>query len=299
MRRLWIGAAAAVLAGALLWPWGTALPSTPEVLTVYGGLGTEPGRLNRPRAVTEAGGVVYVLDLTDRVQAFDLATGSFLRLWHLPDIRQGRPQRILAEPGGTLLVADTHYGRVLRYDAQGTLLSQWGSIGKGPGSLYYPVGLLCLPGGRIAVSEYGGEDRIQVFTPEGRFLEAWGGPGPEPGRFQRPQDLTAGPDGTVYVADAANQRVQAFSPEGRFLRTIGDGALSYPYDVAVDAEGRLLVLEYGAHRVSFWTPEGRRLGATGGPGCLASPWALRIAGDGTLLVTNSDHHRVERWKLPR
>lgn len=287
-------------------------PSPPAnasyVLSTFGGPGTAPGRFNRPRSVTQDGkGTCYVIDLTDRVQAFDIATGRFLRLWHLLDIRQGRPQRIRAAPDGTLTVADTHYGRILRYDSQGTLLSAFGAEGKAPGQLYYPVGLCFLADGRMAVSEYGGHDRVQFFSQDGTLLGGFGKGGTGTGEFMRPEAVVQGPDGNLYVADAANQRIQVFAPDGTFLRAFGEvgiarGKLSYPYDLAFDPRGRLIVLEYGAHRLSFWSLQGAwggDLGSLGSrPGELASPWGLCALEDGTVLVTNSDNHRIERWRLP-
>src|SRR2546430_12627858 len=47
--------------------------------------------------------------------------------------RSGRPTGLTVDPKGELLVADTHYHRVLRYSPEGTLISQFGSEGSGPG----------------------------------------------------------------------------------------------------------------------------------------------------------------------
>ncbi len=319
VRAGWLLGLVGILALALylgVLPCGTKPPPPPvaapagpsHVLATFGGPGTQDGRFNRPRSVTQDGqGTCYVIDLTDRVQAFDIATGRFLRLWHLPDIRNGRPQRIRAGPDGTLYVTDTHYGQVLHYDNRGTLLGTFGTEGKAPGQLYYPVGICFLADGRIAVSEYGGHDRVQFFDKTGLLLGGFGRGGTATGEFMRPEAVLQGPDGNLYVADAANQRIQIFTSDGTFLRAFGEagiarGSLSYPYDLAFDSRGRLIVLEYGAHRLSFWSLQGAWEGDLGGlgsrPGELASPWGLCALGDGTVLVTNSDNHRIERWRLP-
>lgn len=289
----------------LLKPTRPAAPESP-VLQVFGAPGTADGQFNRPRSVACDGQHVFVIDLTDRVQVFDLATARFLRLWRLPDIRIGRPQRIVCAPDGTLYITNTHYGEVLHYDRDGRMLDRFGKEGREAGQLYYPVGF-CVMGDRLAVSEYGGHDRIQWFSPEGAFRGGFGRSGTGPGEFMRPEGLARSPDGRLLVADAANHRIQVFTPEGVFLSAFGragtgDGALCYPYDLAVEPSGRIVVLEYGSHRISFWRADGSWLGAIGslgsGPGQLANPWGLCLLDDGTALVTNSDNHRVERWRLP-
>lgn len=296
------------LLGAGWWLVPRKVPPAPvsHVLSTFGGPGTADGQFNTPRGVAWDGkGTCYVLDLTDRVQAFDVATGKFLRLWRLPGIRKGRPERIAVAPDGSLYIGDTHYGRVLHYDPQGKLLGDFGSEGREPGQMHYPLALCFLKDGRLALTEYGGHDRVQFFTLEegkGAFLSTFGKGGTAPGEFMRPQGIVQGPDGLLYVADAANQRIQVLTLEGRLVRVFGEDRLSYPYDIAFDPKGRLLVLEYGSHRLSLWTPEGGWLGDLGGlgeaPGKLSNPWGLCSLDDGTLLITNSMNHRIERWRLP-
>src|SRR5205814_10619041 len=122
-------------------------------------------------------------------------------------------------------VADTHYHRILHYSPEGTLLSESGSEGNGPGQFQYPTGNAMSADGLIFVSEYGGNDRIQVFTRDGKILHAWGSYGAGPGQFERPQGIAVAGD-RIYVADAANHRIQVFSLEGKLLATWGD--LKYP-----------------------------------------------------------------------
>ena len=284
-----------------------AAPAAPTYfVSSFGGMGTAPGQFNKPRSIAFDGkATYYVIDRTDRVQAFDLATGRFLRLWYLPDVRLGRPERILWTPDGSLLITDTHYGQVLRYDAEGKRLATFGSEGREPGQMHYPTAVRVLADGRIAVTEYGGHDRIQFWDVSGRALGLFGSAGNGPGEFMRPQGLCQGPDGLLYVADAANQRIQAFTPEGRFVRAFGEagtapGRFSYPYDLGFD-RGRLAVLESCSHRISLWTPQGAWIHDVGGlgtrPGELSNPWGFCLLGDGTVLVADTDNHRVQRWRL--
>lgn len=273
-----------------------APPEPPSTIQSIGGPGSEAGRFATPRATAwDPRGFLYVVDKTARIQKFD-GTGKYLQGWTTPESEKGRPTGMMVDSKGELWVADTHYHRVLHYSPEGSLLSEFGSEGKGPGQFLYPTGIAISADGRIFVSEYGGNDRIQVFAPDGNALRAWGSYGSEPGQFERPQGIAIAGE-RLYVADAANHRIQVFSLEGGFLFSWGD--LKYPYSVAPDGQGNLLVAEYGRHRVTKFAPDGRPLAHAGGPGSgpseLNTPWsAVPISGD-RIAVVDSGNHRVQLW----
>jgi DNA-binding beta-propeller fold protein YncE len=266
---------------------------------VIGGGGTSPGRFSLPRAAAwDPAGRLYVVDKSARIQRFGAAGGYELG-WSTPACEKGRPAGLAWDPKGSLLVADTHYHRILRYSPDGKLLAEFGSEGSAPGQFLYPTGLALAPDGTIFVSEFGGNDRIQVFTPEGKLLRGWGRYGDALGEFKRPQGIALRGD-RLYVADAANHRVQVFNPEGRFVRA-WEG-VKYPYSVSVDDEGNVLVAEYGNHRVSKFSADGAPLGAAGkagsAPGELSTPWAVVSAGP-RIFVVDSGNHRVQVWPSSR
>ena len=275
-----------------------SIASTSGVL-VIGGPGAGTGRFATPRAAAwDPAGRLYVVDKSGRIQRFD-AQGRFEHTWRTPSIEKGRPTGLAVTQDGTVLVADTHYHRILKYDADGKLLAEFGKEGTGPAQFIYPVGLAVAPDGTIYVSEFGGNDRIQVFTPEGRLLRGWGKYGDGPGEFKRPQGLALGGD-RLYVADAANHRVQVFTLEGRFLNSWGD--LRYPYSAAIDVDGAVLVVEYGRHCVARFRPDGSLVGRAGeagaAPGELNTPWDA-VASERGVFVVDSGNHRVQLWTAER
>jgi len=270
-----------------------APPASP--IRIIGGQGSTDGYFATPRGgAWDPRGFLSVVDKTGRIQKFD-ASGKFVRVWMPPAVERGHPTNLAIDAEGQVLVADTHYHRVLRYSPDGELLAQFGSEGREPGQFLYPVGIAVTAEGTIYVSEYGGNDRIQVFTPEGKLLRAWGTYGEGPGEFKRPQGIALGND-RLYVADAANHRVQVFSLDGKLTGAWED--LKYPYSVSVDARGDVLVAEYGRHRVTKFRPDGTRAGSAGkagrGPGDLNTPWGVVAAGD-AIYVLDSGNHRVQRW----
>lgn len=280
--------------------------SAPEL--VWGVQGSRDGWLRKPRvAAFDADDQIYIADLTDRVQVFS-RDGRFLRGWRMPGLNVDGPSGLTVDRLGRVLVADTHFYRVMIYDRQGRLQMRLGDGVQGtePGRFGYPTDAVIDRAGNFYVAEYGENDRIQVFSPEGKWLRQWGGHGYEPGEFLRPRALAIDAEDRIYVADSCNHRIQVFDTNGTFLdawgeRGTGPGQLSYPYDLAFDPSGDLYVCEYGNSRVQKFRRDGTPLGTWGSPGSepgqLNQPWALAVDGRGAVSVIDSGNHRVQRFHL--
>ena len=289
---------AAAVALALLGLAACGGPADPGV-RIIGGPGPTPGRFALPRAAArDTAGRIFTVDKSGRVQRFS-AAGEVEKVWSTPAVEKGRPAGIACDPDGTVLVADTHYHRILRYSADGELRAEFGREGQGDGEFIYPTGLAVDADGTIFVSEFGGNDRVQVFSRDGRVRRAWGRYGEAPGEFKRPQGLCLA-GGRLYVADAANHRIQVFSADGSYEREWA--GVKYPYAVSVDVHGDVLVAEYGSHRISKFASDGRPLGSSGkagsGPGELDTPWGVVAAGP-DVLVVDSGNHRLQLWPAGR
>jgi DNA-binding beta-propeller fold protein YncE len=281
-------------------------PGGPEL--VWGVHGVKEGRLHRPRVVAlDAEDRLYIADLTDRIQVFD-REGNYLRGWRTPGLNVDGPSGLTVDPAGRVLVADTHFYRVLVYDRDGGLQGQIGDGVQGttPGRFGYATDAVVDGAGCLYVAEYGENDRIQVFDPEGRFLRQWGGHGFEPGRFLRPRAIAFDRRGLLHVADSGNHRIQVFEPSGRLVamwgrRGVGSGQMAYPFDLAFAPDGTLVVCEYGNSRVQRFDGEGRPLGTWGGPGRepgrLDNPCAVGVDSTGAVHVIDSGNHRVQRFRF--
>ncbi|WP_435016767.1 NHL repeat-containing protein [Tundrisphaera sp. TA3] len=304
LRTTWAWAiAVACLAGA-----GCGGGASPSPELVWGIRGSKPGWINKPRAAAyDKDDHLYLVDLTDRVQVFD-REGRYLRGWRMPDFNVDGPSGVSFDRQNRLLVADTHFYRVLVFSAEGKLLLQIGDgvQGSTPGRFTYPCDVVTDRAGNFYVADYGENDRVQVFSPEGKWLRQWGGHGFEPGQFLRPRALAIDDQDRIYVADSGTHRIQVFDTEGKLLRawgTRGDGPgqLAYPFDVAVGPDGCLYVCEYGNHRVQKFGLDGTPMGSWGdagrGPGQLFNPWALAVDSRGSVSVVDSSNHRVQRFRL--
>lgn len=279
-----------------------------EPEAIWGIFGSRDGWLRKPRvAAIDAEDRIYIADLTDRIQIFD-RDGNHLGGWRMPALNVDGPSGLTVDRLGRVLVADTHFYRVMVYDREGNLLQQIGDGVQGtePGRFGYPTDAVVDSRGNFFVAEYGDNDRIQVFSPEGVWLRQWGGHGYEPGQFLRPRALAIDGEDRIYVADSCNHRIQVFDVEGKILAIWGaegdgPGQLYYPYDLAFGPDGNLYVCEYGNGRLQKFSPDGKSLGVWGrpgrGPGELNNPWALTVDSRGCVLVIDSNNHRVQRARF--
>ncbi len=200
----------------------------PKVVESFGKTGAGPGEFLYPRAIALDGdGSVLVADKTGRIQRFS-QDGQCLATIRMPLIDAGKPTGISVHKDGRLFVADTHYHRVVIFSREGKQIGEFGQYGQEGGCFIYPTDVAFAPDGRIFVSEYGGNDRISVFTSDGNFLSSFGTPGDKEGQFSRPEALCVDETrGRLYVADACNHRIGVYDLEGhlhKLHRLGGPGA---------------------------------------------------------------------------
>ncbi len=244
-----------------------------------------------------------VLDTAGRVLIYD-ANGALLRQWKMLDVSVGKPEGLVILKDGRVVVCDTHYHRVVWFDAHGNWLQNIGQNGTSAGDFIYPVGICKDADENLYVCEYGGNDRVQKFTRDGKWLASFGGFGTEPGQFQRPSGL-AWRDGKIFVADAINNRVLIFSDAGKYVGLLGemDRPLNFelPYDVSFGGDGVLYVIEYGAGRMSRVSSDGRLLGRFGktgsGEGEFATPWGIVADSKMRLHVADTKNRRMVTLKF--
>lgn len=279
-------------------------PKTPELeFATVQHLAIPPDgpRAPAPRAIAPgAGGELIVLDNAGRVLVLD-ATGVVQRSWRMPDVEAGNPEGVCRLANGRIVVADTHYHRLVVFDPAGEVLATIGSHGTGPGQFLYPVRVVEDPDGFLYVAEYGSNDRVQKLTPSGDYVLEFGRFGTAPGELQRATGLVWH-DEHLYVADAVNQRVQVFAAaDGAFLRVLPVPDLAFPYDLALGPNGLLWVAEYGAGRVTALTLDGALVGRFGRPGTgageLSTPWALTAVQCGAevcLWICDTGNRRLVR-----
>ena len=249
---------------------------------------------------------VAVMDTAGRILIYS-ASGTLLRQWKMLDVQFGKPEGIVWLADDRLVVCDTHYRRLVWFDQSGHVLHMVGQEGRGHGEFIFPVGICKDAAENLYVCEYGGNDRIQVFTREGEWLREFGSCGTGPSQFQRPSGLTWH-EGRIYVSDAVNNRIHIFQDTGESLGLLGakpDGtsalSLNLPYDITYAPDGSLYIIEYGAGRLTRVALDGRllaRYGTTGSAEAqFATPWGLTIDSKMRALIADTKNRRIVALQL--
>ncbi|QQE10353.1 hypothetical protein JD969_12675 [Planctomycetota bacterium] len=287
----------------------------------------DDGIVPAPRSITIGeDDRVLVLDNGGRVLIYS-KDGELEKQFDMPTNEAGNPEGACWLRDGRIVVADTHYFRLVFFNEDGEVVETRGSKSeKGEkGKYIYPVDVVQDEDGFIYVAEYGGNDRVQKFTEDGEFVFDFGKFGTGPGEFQRCAGMFIRGE-EIWVADATNGRVQVFNKDtGDYLRMLGqereldevesDGEIAvvagsedglrrgpwgeyvfnYPYDLAEGEDG-VYVLEWGGGRFVKIGFDGEVKGFYGKPGMregeFRTPWGIGVDSRGHVRVADTKNRRV-------
>src|SRR5207247_3736753 len=98
------------------------------------------------------------------------------------------------DASGNVYVVDAVNHRIVKFDANGTFLTAWGSKGSGYGQFDEAFGVATDRSGHVYVADAGNE-RIQKFDLNGTFLTAWGSLGSGDRQFKLPYGVAADGNG--------------------------------------------------------------------------------------------------------
>jgi peptidylamidoglycolate lyase len=177
-----------------------------------------------------------------------------------------RPTEVAVAPDGTFFVSDGYRNtRVMKFDATGKFLFQWGTKGSGAGQFDLPHAVTLDQSGKVYVSDRGNV-RVQIFDQRGKYLSEWKSVG-----IGRPYDVKVTADGMAFIADGGDN-FKRMPPErsgvalvradgsvvGRFGRWGNyDGQFEIAHCVALAKDGSVYVGDIVGGRIQKFTP-GRR-----------------------------------------
>ena len=224
----------------------------------------QAGTFNQPWGIAvDKSGNVYVADTWNhRIQKFD-SNGKFLLMWGTNGDTKGianqnptqfyGPRSVVADGQGNVLVMDTGNKRVLKFDANGNPLAQFGGVGADTGKFQEPVGLAIDKDGNIFVADTWNL-RIQKFDSSFNFITQWPVQAWDIQTVVNKPYLAVDPDGNVFASDPESSRILKFTNDGKLVSVFGVrgvdlASFNLPTGLAFDSQGNLYVADSGNNRI--------------------------------------------------
>jgi sugar lactone lactonase YvrE len=192
------------------------------------------------------------------------------------------------EPGGNLVVTDRARKSVLRFDATGHLLSEWGPR-LGELSLAEPAGV-AVHGDTFYVLDRG-TPRIFLMDASGRVQATFS---LEPLGTYGLNGLAVDPSGNVYAADTGRNRILVLSPTGALLRQVGRGGtglgeFTQPMGLAFLPDASFVVTDWENNRLERWDTS---FTATDAWSTGFHAWGVAADADGRVYAPDADRRRI-------
>ncbi len=226
-----------------------------------------------------------------------------------------KPLNVHVDSKGRVLVADTHWRKVIIFDFKKKKMLILGERGKT--MLVNPLGVTTDDHDNIYVADAGGF-RIVIYKPDGSLLNAFGGRD----TFLRPVGVAVNPKlNILYVVDAWAHQVKAFDtvtykllftlgkdkqkpdtvPEGSldkvWNRGNAHGEFNFPTNIALDAKGNIYIVDTMNFRVQIFDPRGNFLSTFGQignvPGTFARPKGIGLDKQGHIYVSDAAFNNVQ------
>jgi sugar lactone lactonase YvrE len=171
----------------------------------------------------------------------------------------GQPAVMAFYPNGDFLLGDGYWNcRIVRYNAQGEFLSEFGECGTGDGQFDTVHGLAIDRDGRIYVADRS-NDRVQVFEEDGTWVATWP-------NIASPACVWVDESNAVWVCGRTTNRMLKYDTEGHLLyhwgtygRTSGgfdegSGGFERPHGMSVDREGNFYIANFDGDVAGKFTP---------------------------------------------
>ena len=168
----------------------------------------------------------------------------------------GEPAVLAFLPDGSFLLGDGYWNtRIIKYDAEGEYLMEWGEAGSGPGQFDLVHGLAVDREHRVYVADRR-NNRVQVFTEDGAFVEEW----PD---ITDPVGVFIDEHHAVWVISASLHRLLKYSRDGELQHSWGAyggpgglaGGVFRPHQIDVDQEGNVYVASWSGGWLNKFTPK--------------------------------------------
>ena len=169
----------------------------------------------------------------------------------------GDPAVLAFLPDGSFYLGDGYWNsRIIKYNADGEYVLEWGELGSGPGQFDLVHGVAVDRDRRVYVGDRT-NNRIQIFTENGDFIEEW----PD---ISDPVGVFIDENDGVWVISARLNRILKYNRAGELQYYLGAyggtrggfaGGLSRPHQLDVDQEGNLYIASWDGGWMDKFVPK--------------------------------------------
>lgn len=212
------------------------------------------------------------------------------------------PTGVAADDDGNIYVTDAEDNQVIKYDANGSLLSVWQQIDPDSEVNFgMPTGIAVSVTGSVYVADSVNE-RVYSFNDSGSLMGTMG----ENGEMTDPIGVAVDKaSGKVYVVNSITSQIKVYDANGSLEGTWGDvpgngaGQFRYPTGVAVDDDGNVYVADTGNDQIQKWDANGQFVKKWGNIGNLDGqfngPGGVAVDRDGNVYVADTYNSRIQKF----
>lgn len=225
-----------------------------EELARIGGEGREPGKFNKPLAVSVSkDGTVYVVDTgNNRIQLFDLK-GELIKTvggFGFQNDQFDTPMDIWTRSLINIYVADYNNQRLQRYDRNMNFISTFTNNRSYSNEFqFFEISSIAVSSQNDLLVLDRGDNKIIKFNRDSRPERSFGSYESGKGELRQPEQLDILPDNRLIVTDTGRRSIIQFDNFGNFLGEIKHKEFKIPRGLAVSDKGRIFLADPGAGKV--------------------------------------------------
>jgi len=182
--------------------------------------------------------------------------GILIDRWWSTESGFDSPSGIAIDGNDNLYVVDRNNHRIVKFDAYGNYLTQWGVIGSEDGEFQYPHRVAVDSSGFVYVTDRGNK-RIQKFDSSGNYILQWQY-GIENDEWDWRSGIAIDENDHVYTTELMYGRIQKFTSSGEYITSFGSwgtnpGQMRLPEGITIDSNtDRVFITDTGNRRVQVF-----------------------------------------------